>query len=117
MSCSTSRSTLNLKVVSGDILSRTLTFKNEDLTAYDLSIYTEIKMEVRKNSGDTVVASGSLTDGDFVVSGVNDNILDMSIQMPELVGLYKYDIEFIGSGIKETLIRGQINLLEEITES
>lgn len=116
MSCSTSRSTVNFKVVSGDILSRVLTFTNEDTTPYDLSIYTEIKMEVRKNSGDTVVASGTLTDGDFVVSGVSNNVLDMNIQMPTLVGLYKYDIEFSGVGIKETLIRGQINLLEQITE-
>ena len=116
MSCNNTRSILNFKVISGDILSRTLTFKNEDLTPYDLSIYTEIKMEVRKNSGETVVASGTLTDGEFVVSGTDDNILEMNIQMPELTGLYKYDIEFSGTGIKETLIRGQINLIEQITE-
>ena len=111
MSC-----TYNIKVVSGDILSKTMTFKNDDLTPYDLSIYTEIKMEVRKKGGEPVVASGTLTDGDFVVSGLDNNILDFNIQMPELVGLYKYDIEFSGVGIKETLIRGQINLLEQITE-
>ena len=114
MSCITS--TYNIKVVSGDILSKTMTFKNDDLTSYDLSIYTEIKMEVRKSSGDTVVASGTLTGGDFLVSGLDNNVLDINIQMPELVGLYKYDIEFSGVGIKETLIRGQINLLEQITE-
>ena len=115
MSCAV-KTVLNLKVVSGDILSRTLTFKNSDLTPYDLSIYTEIKMEVRKSSGSTVVASGTLTDGKFVVSGTDNNVLDMNIQMPTLEGLYKYDIEFSGIGIKETLIRGQINLIEQITE-
>lgn len=116
MSCSTTRTTLNFKVVANDILSRTLTFKNEDDTPYDISIYTEIKMQVRKNTGTEILASGTLTDGDFVISGVDNNVLEMSIQMPDVVGLYKYDIEFSGTGIRETLIRGQINILEQITE-
>ena len=116
MSCTTSKSTVNFKVVSGDILSRVLTFTNEDTTPYDLSIYTEIEMQVRKNSGETVVASATLTGGEIVVSGDDNNVMDLNIQMPSLVGLYKYDIEFSGVGIKETLIRGQINLLEQITE-
>lgn len=114
MSCT--KSSLTLKVVAGDILSRTLTFRHDDQTPYDLSIYTEIKMEVRKNGGEDVVASGSLTGGQFVISGEYNNILDVNIQMPPLVGAYKYDIEFSAFGIKETLVRGQINLLEQITE-
>ena len=38
MSCNNTRSILNFKVVSGDILSRTLTFKNED---FDLTNINE----------------------------------------------------------------------------
>lgn len=104
-------------VVAGTILSRTLTFLKKDKSPRDLSIYTEIKMEVRKGPGTDVVASARLSEGGFVVSGDDHNILDMNIQMPVVVGFYKFDILGTAPGIKDALIpRCQINILERITE-
>lgn len=116
MSCNTE----TITITQGDILAKTFTFTDQTTgDPYDLSIYTEIRMQIRKKSGDPVIAEGALTTGEFAVSGAGDNILTLTgVTIPDdtPVGQYKYDIEFSASGIRETLIMGRILVMEQITE-
>jgi hypothetical protein len=109
--------TYNITIVAGDILARTMTFTAEDDTPYAIDIYDEITMHVRRNYGaDTLLASGSLAAGNFVVSGDDNNVLEISgIEMPSAPGTYVYDIEFSAADIRETLVRGSIKLLPQVT--
>ena len=106
-----------IEVVAGDIWRRPYRFTNSDgVTPIDLSIYTEIAMQVRKGPGTAVVASGSLTGGEITVSGTDHNVVILSeITMPDVVGLYKTDIEFTYTGVRHTLVRLLINIVEQIT--
>jgi hypothetical protein len=116
MSCNTT----TIEIVQGDILTKTYTFTYQDSgDPYDLSIYSEIRMQIRKKSGDPVIAEGALTTGEFAVSGVGDNVLEMSgITIPDdtPTGQYMYDIEFSATGIRDTLIAGRILVKAQITE-
>lgn len=122
--------TYNLRVTQGDIIARTMTFKDKVTgDPYDLSIYNAIKMQIRKKPGSTVIAEGSLDDGNFEVSGVDNNILEIkNIYIPEntITGVYLYDIEFSNvynpeaslwapDSIKDTLISGTITITAQIT--
>lgn len=113
--------TANIHVVQGDILARTFTFTDTDTgDPYDLSIYTEVKMQIRKKPGTILIAEGSLTDGQFAITGDDNNVLEMDgITIPEdtTAGVYMYDIEFSATDIRETLIRGRIIVQEQITAS
>ena len=76
-------------------------------------------MQIRKKSGDPVIAEGALTTGEFAVSGAGDNILTLSgVTIPDdtPVGQYLYDIEFSAADIRETLIRGRLLVMAQITE-
>lgn len=110
-----------IKVKQGDILARTFTFTDADTgDPYDLSIYTEIRMQIRKKPGTALIAEGSLTDGNFAVSGADDNILTMDgILIPEDTeqGVYLADIEFSATGIRETTDNIRIIVKEQITEN
>ena len=111
MSCFTH----NITAVAGDIYSRSLKFTDNNDLPIDLSIYTEIEMQVRKNPGSPVLASATLSDGDFVISGDDNEYLEINIQVPTTPGSYKYDIEFTGTNIKETLIGGSFVVKPQIT--
>ena len=109
----------NLIIVQGDILARTFTFTDQVTgLPINLSIYSAIKMQIRKNVGSPVIATGSLAGGQFAVTGVGNNILALdSVLIPDAtpLGRYKYDIEFSGIDIRDTLIRGTITVIEQIT--
>ena len=119
----------NMTVTQGDIIARTMTFTDQKTgDPYDLSIYAAIKMQVRKRPGSDVIAEGSLADGNFVVSGDDNNVLEIkNLYIPEItpIGVYLYDIEFsnIDTGesvwapnsIKDTLISGTITITAQIT--
>lgn len=110
-----------MKVTQGDTIARTMTFTDKVTgDPYDLSIYTAIKMQVRKRPNTDVIADGSMLAGNFEISGTGSNILNISgISIPNStpIGTYLYDIEFSneGSGIKETLISGNITITAQIT--
>jgi len=106
-----------LRAVQGDKWAWTATFTNDDDTPYDLTIYDEIQMQIRKKPGTEVIASGSLTGGEFAVIGDDDNVLSLEdVQLPDdAKGLYMFDVEFIATGIHETLLRGTVNIVEQIT--
>jgi hypothetical protein len=74
-------------------------------------------MQIRKKPGTDVIASGSLTGGEFAVIGDDDNVLSCEdVQLPDdAKGIYMFDVEFIATGIHETLIRGSVNIVEQIT--
>jgi hypothetical protein len=74
-------------------------------------------MQIRKKPGTEVIASGSLGGGEFAVIGEDDNVLSLEdVQIPDdAKGLYMFDVEFIATGIHETLIRGSVNIVEQIT--
>lgn len=106
-----------LQAVQGDKWAWTATFLNDDDTPYDLSIYEEINMQIRKKPGAEVVASGSLTGGEFGITGEDQNILSCeAVDIPDNIkGVYQFDVEFIATDIHETLLRGTVNIVEEIT--
>jgi hypothetical protein len=106
-----------LRAVQGDKWAWTAAFTNDDDTPYDLTIYDEIQMQIRKKPGTEVIASGSLGGGEFAVIGEDDNVLSLEdVQIPDDVkGLYMFDVEFIATGIHETLMRGTVNIVEQIT--
>jgi hypothetical protein len=101
----------------GDKWAWTMRFVNDDETPIDLTIYDEIQMEIRKKPGSEVIASGTLTGGEFAVIGEDDNVLSLEdVQIPDNAkGLYRFDVEFIATGIHETLLRGTLNIIEQIT--
>lgn len=107
-----------LQAVQGDKWAWTATFTNDDDTPYDLSIYDEIQMQIRKKPGATVIASGTLTDGEFAIAGEDQNILSLeNVDIPaDVKGVYQFDVEFIATDIHETLIRGTVNIVEQITD-
>jgi hypothetical protein len=106
-----------LRAVQGDKWAWTAAFTNDDDTPYDLTVYDEIQMQIRKKPGMEVIASGSLGGGEFAVIGEDDNVLSLEdVQIPDDVkGLYMFDVEFIATGIHETLIRGSVNIVDQIT--
>lgn len=114
-------STYNMRIVQGDIIARTLTFTDQETNdPIDLSIYTAIKMQIRKRPGTAVIAEGSLANGNFVVSGADNNVLELSgVEIPgdTALGNYLYDIEFSNTSedIKETLLSGTITITPQIT--
>ena len=118
MSCGTA----NLKSVAGDILELTMKLYNgnaeitpiEELIPIDLTAYTNIVMQVRKKPNDPIVAEAELGDG-LTVGGVDNNELYLNIQMPTTSGNYMYDIEFSATNVRETLIRGILVILPQIT--
>jgi hypothetical protein len=118
-----------MKVTQGDIISRTMTFTDQATgDPYDLSIYDVIKMQVRKRPGSDVIAEGSLEDGNFEVSGADNNVFEIkNIYIPAdtPAGVYLYDIEFSNvdtgeslwapTSIKDTLVSGTITITAQIT--
>ncbi len=106
-----------LTAVQGDKWAWTATFTNDDDTPYDLSIYDEIQMQIRKKPGATVIASGTLTGGEFAIAGEDENILSLeNVDIPaDAKGVYQFDVEFIATDIHETLIKGLVNIVEQIT--
>ncbi len=113
-------STYNMRIVQGDIIARTLTFTDQETNdPIDLRIYTAIKMQIRKRPGTAVIAEGSLPKN-FVVSGADNNVLELSgVEIPgdTALGNYLYDIEFSNPSedIKETLLSGTITITPQIT--
>jgi hypothetical protein len=105
-------------VVQGDKWAWSATFNNDDDSPYDLSIYDEIQMQIRKKSGSEVIASGTLTGGEFAIAGEDQNILSLeNVDIPsDVKGVYQFDIEFIAEDVHETLIRGTLPIVEQITD-
>ena len=63
------------------------------------------------------MASGTLTGGQFGIAGEDQNILSCeNVDIPnDIKGLHQFDVEFIATDIHETLLRGSVNIVEEIT--
>lgn len=109
----------NIRAVAGDIISRTLTFRDEDNNPYNLDIYHEIIMQVREDTGTPILAQASLSAGDFTITGPgnNKNILNLlRLEVPLVAGKYKFDIEFSNVGVRHTLVRGSFIVIPQITE-
>jgi hypothetical protein len=107
-----------MRAVQGDKWAWSATFTNDDDTPYDLSIYDEIQMQIRKKPGSEVIASGTLTGGEFGIGGEDQNILSLeNVDIPaDVKGVYQFDVEFIATDIHETLIRGTVTIMEQITD-
>lgn len=109
----------DIEAVSGDTLERVYTIRNKNpdpdnpgefiYTPYYLGDFTIINIVILK--GSEVVVTGSLAQGNFVVSGDDVDVLELSkLVLPSVAGVYRYYIEFIGTDIIKTLIRGAIHL-------
>ena len=107
-----------MRAVQGDKWAWSATFTNDDNTPYDLSIYDEIQMQIRKKPGSEVIASGTLTGGEFAIAGEDQNILSLeNVDLPsDAKGVYQFDVEFLAEDVHETLIRGTVTILEQITD-
>jgi hypothetical protein len=109
--------TINLEAVQGDNWMWTANFVDDDDDPIDLTVYSDVKMQVRKKPGSTVVAEASLTGNGFSIIGEDDNVLSLDeCALPtDVTGVYQFDVELIDAGKVETVIRGTVNILPEIT--
>ena len=109
---------INLQTVQGDNWAWTATFVDDADDPIDLTIYDDIQMEIRKKPGAEVIADAFLTNNGFSVIGANDNVLslDECFIPTDVQGVYQFDVQFITSGNAETLLRGTLNILPEITQ-
>jgi hypothetical protein len=109
--------TVNLQAVQGDNWMWTATFLDDADDPIDLTVYSDVKMQVRKKPGTTVVAEASLSGNGFSIIGVDDNVLSLDeCALPtDVTGVYQFDVELIDAGNVETVIRGTLNILPEIT--
>jgi hypothetical protein len=108
---------VNLKTVQGDNWAWTATFVDDADDPIDLTIYDDVQMEIRKKPGSTVIASAYLTGNDFSIIGTDSNVLSLdSCYIPDDVqGVYQFDVQLVLAGQVETVIRGTLNILPEIT--
>ena len=109
---------INLQTVQGDNWSWTATFVDDADDPIDLTIYDDIQMEIRKKPGAEVIADSFLTSNGFSVIGADNNILSLDeCYIPtDVQGVYQFDVQFIIAGNAETLLRGTLNILPEITQ-
>ena len=109
---------INLQVVQGDNWAWTATFADDADDPIDLSVYDDIQMEIRKKPGAEVIADAFLTNNGFSLIGTDSNILSLDeCYIPtDVQGVYQFDVQFILAGNAETLIRGTVNILPEITQ-
>ena len=106
----------NISVVAGDTLDRTFTFVDANDDPKDLTGYTEIKLQMREVAGSEVVAEATLTGGLFTIAGAGNNILTLTgLDIPEVPGKYRYDIQFSNVNQRHTLIAGVIFVKSQIT--
>ena len=108
---------VNLKTVQGDNWAWTATFVDDADDPIDLTIYDDVQMEIRKKPGSTVIASAYLTSNDFSIIGTDSNVLSLNnCYIPDDVqGVYQFDVQLVLAGQVETVIRGTLNILPEIT--
>lgn len=108
---------VNLKTVQGDNWAWTATFVDDADDPIDLTIYDDVQMEIRKKPGSTVIASAYLTGNDFSIIGTDNNVLSLdTCYIPDDVqGVYQFDVQLVLAGQVETVIRGTLNILPEIT--
>lgn len=108
---------VNLKTVQGDNWAWTATFVDDADDPIDLTIYDDVQMEIRKKPGSTVIASAYLTGNDFSIIGTDSNVLSLdTCYIPDDVqGVYQFDVQLVLAGQVETVIRGTLNILPEIT--
>lgn len=109
--------TVNLQAVQGDNWMWTATFLDDEDQPIDLTVYTDIQMQIRKKPGSIVIAEAFLNAGNFSIIGTDNNILslDECVLPGDVTGVYQFDVELINAGLVETVIRGTVNILPEIT--
>ena len=109
--------TINLQAVQGDNWMWSATFLDDADDPIDLTVYSDVKMQVRKKPGTTVVAEASLSGNGFSIIGADNNVLslDECILPEDVTGIYQFDVELNTAGLGETVIRGTVNILPEIT--
>ena len=109
----------------GDPVSIPLSFTdpNNGDAYYDLSVFTELTMQVKtRRNAPTSVATLTLTGGDFTVTGVDDEILTIilddaavSIKAAE----YFYDVEGVSTANPDglTILEGLYIIEEDVTRT
>ena len=114
---------LDLTIKRGDTQEIILAFTDPDDSnnPVDLSVYNEIKMQIKKTSNGAAELELTLISG-LTVSGVDNNILtiDITSTQAELVaGPYKYDIEgtITADDFVRTLVGGSFVLSQDITNA
>jgi len=109
--------TVNLQAVQGDNWMWTATFVDDEDLPIDLTVYSDVQMQIRKKPGSTVIADAFLTGNDFSIIGDDNNILSLDVcELPsDVTGVYQFDVELHNAGSVETVIRGTVNILPEIT--
>ena len=101
MNCKKEQYHIHTKI--GQTLTLAMEFYEDEAETipWDLSIYDDIQMQVRKKAGSDPVLFASLDTGEFIISGAGDNILTLVLEIVGvdlLPGVYKYDYDFIKSG-------------------
>lgn len=117
--------TLSTKtIIRGDTFSELLVFYtlvDETETPIDLTIYDNIKMELRRGTNRRTMLIGTFTIGDGLTIG-GDNNNELVINYPTTItdelstGKYYRDIRFVSGSDVQTLLEGVIIVTENITE-
>jgi len=109
---------LNIDLIQGDNKLVKLTFNDRSpsgvLTPIDLTLYSEIKMNVKKsvNVNETAFISWLVGAG-LVISGVDNNVLEFEFKQEfnsSQLSQWNYDIKFIKGGSVMHYINGVINV-------
>jgi hypothetical protein len=78
----------------------TLTFTDKETgDPIDLSIYTDIILQIRKKRDTAVLFQYGFSSNKITVTGDDDNVLNiLDVVIPSTPGNYVYDIDFVKSG-------------------
>lgn len=105
----------HIKTTAGDIYAQTFTWNSEDGEPIDLSIYTDIKMQIKQTYDGEVLSEASISEGGITIGGDDNNKIYLSIEIPETPGNYLYDMEFTATGVRETKLRGKVFVNPQVT--
>ncbi len=109
-------------ITKGDTFKEVFSFFDEDDNPINLTTYNEIKMDIRSglSARSELIYSASLGTGEIIISGTNNNILEITIPSSETVvwkrGDYNRDVRFIDDDTVDTLLWGIIKIRENITD-
>lgn len=108
----------NITIQKGADFGLTLTWKDENGSAVDLTGFTA-RMQIRKNA-DSQTTLASITNGNGITLGTTNGQIDLAISNTVTSamddGVAVYDLELVSSGnVVTRLLKGEVTITNEVT--